>query len=265
MSEKNASLARRITGWVLAALAVACAAAFVLACVQIYRSADRPFTPESIGAAWKTVAIFFYSTVALAVAAGVLHLLYPAPAKKQKSSASPELRLAKIKARLARKQYADKLILPLTKHEVYLKSMRITAVAICALSAVYPLIYLNNLENFTETGALLNAQVLDAVIPTLCFAAAALLYCLAIRMLTDFSCEKAILYAKAIMLLPAPAAEKKPSGKQEKGLPTYATIVLRVVLLVAAVGMIVAGIFNQSANDVLQKAIRICTECIGLG
>ena len=41
---------------------------------------------------------------------------------------------------------ADKLILPLTKHEVYLKSMRITAVAICALSAAYPLIYLNNLE-----------------------------------------------------------------------------------------------------------------------
>ena len=72
MSEKNASLARRITGWVLAALAVACAAAFVLACVQIYRSADRPFTPESIGAAWKTVAIFFYSTVALAVASGLL-------------------------------------------------------------------------------------------------------------------------------------------------------------------------------------------------
>ena len=260
MSDTTASLTRRIAGWALAALSVACAVAFAIACVQIYRSGDRPFTPESIGAAWKTVAIFFYSTVALAVAAGVLHLLYPVPAKKQKSNASPEIRLAKIKARLARKQ-----ILPLTKHEIYLKSMRITEFAICALSAVYPLIYLNNPDNFTETGALLNAQVLDAVIPTLCFAAAALLYCLAIRMLTDFSCEKAILYAKAIMLLPAPAADKKPSGKQEKGLPTYATIVLRVVLLVAAVGMIVAGIFNQSANDVLQKAIRICTECIGLG
>ena len=29
--------------------------------------------------------------------------------------------------------------------------------------------------------------------------------------------------------------------------------------------MIVAGIVNGSMNDVLQKAIRICTECIGLG
>ena len=265
MSDKTASLTRRIAGWALAALSVACAVAFALACVQIYRSGDRPFTPESIGAAWKTVAIFFYFTVVLAVAAGVFHTLYPAPAKKQKGAISPEIRLAKVKARLSRKQYADNLLLPLTKHEVYLKSMRITAVAICMLSAAYPFIYLNNLDNFTETGAQLNAQILSAVIPALCFAAAALIYCFAVRLLTDISCEKAILYAKAIMLLPAPAAEKKPSGKQEKGLPAYATIVLRVVLLVAAVGMIVAGIFNQSANDVLQKAIRICTECIGLG
>ncbi|MBE6676678.1 MAG: thioredoxin [Ruminococcaceae bacterium] len=48
-------------------------------------------------------------------------------------------------------------------------------------------------------------------------------------------------------------------------MPAYTTIVLQVVLIVVAVCMIVAGIFNGSMNDVLQKAIRICTECIGLG
>lgn len=264
MSDKI-SLVRRITAWALAVATVLCAVAFAVACVQIYRSGDRPFTPESIGGAWRTVAIFFYLTIVLAVGTGVLFLLYPVPAKKQKGIIFPELRLAKIKTRLARKQYSDELLLPLRKHEIYLKSMRITALAICMLSAVYPLIYLNNPDNFTSIDAQLNAQVLDAVIPSLCFAAAALIYCCAVRLLTDASCESAILYAKAIMLLPAPAAEKKPSGKQEKGLPAYTTIVLRAVLLVAAVGMIIAGILNEGANDVLQKAIRICTECIGLG
>ena len=265
MSDKTVSLVRRILAWVLVAATLLCALSFAVACVWIYRSGDRPFTPERIGAAWKTVAIFFYLTVALAVAAGVLHLLYPAPAKKQRGLIFPEIRLAKVKARLARKQYPDQLILPLTKHEVYLKSMRITAIAICMLSATYPLYYLNNLDNFTLVGAELNAQVLDAVIPTLCFAAAALGYCYAVRLLSDISCENAILYAKAIMLLPAPAAEKKPKGKQEKGLPAYAIFVLRIVLLFAAASLIIAGILNGSANDVLQKAIRICTECIGLG
>ncbi len=265
MSDKTASLVRRIAAWVLAATSLLCAIAFSIACVQIYRSGDRPFTPESIGEAWKTCAIFFYLTIALALGTGMLHLLYPAPARKQKGVIFPELRLGKVKARLARKQYSDALILPLTKHEVYLRSMRITAAAICMLSAAYPLVYLNNLNNFTSIDAQLNKQVLDAVIPSLCFAAAALGYCYAVRLLADISTERAIVYAKAIMLLPAPAAEKKPSGKQEKGLPAYTTFVLRAVLLVAAVGMILAGILNGSANDVLQKAIKICTECIGLG
>ena len=40
---------------------------------------------------------------------------------------------------------------------------------------------------------------------------------------------------------------------------------LQIALIVAAVGFIIAGVFNGSARDVLYKAINICTECVGLG
>ena len=40
---------------------------------------------------------------------------------------------------------------------------------------------------------------------------------------------------------------------------------LRLALLVLALGMIAAGVFNGSAKDVLNKAVKICTECVGLG
>ena len=40
---------------------------------------------------------------------------------------------------------------------------------------------------------------------------------------------------------------------------------LQFLLLTAAVGFIVAGVFNGSARDVLYKAVNICTECVGLG
>ena len=40
---------------------------------------------------------------------------------------------------------------------------------------------------------------------------------------------------------------------------------LQILLLIAAVGFIVAGVFNGSARDVLYKAVNICTECVGLG
>ena len=40
---------------------------------------------------------------------------------------------------------------------------------------------------------------------------------------------------------------------------------IQIVLIVAAILLIVAGVFNGSARDVLYKAINICTECVGLG
>ena len=40
---------------------------------------------------------------------------------------------------------------------------------------------------------------------------------------------------------------------------------LRAVLLVLAVALIVAGVLNGSARDVFGKAIKICSECVGLG
>ena len=39
----------------------------------------------------------------------------------------------------------------------------------------------------------------------------------------------------------------------------------QVVFIAVAIALIIAGIFNGSARDVLYKAITICTECVGLG
>lgn len=43
------------------------------------------------------------------------------------------------------------------------------------------------------------------------------------------------------------------------------TIATRASIAIVAVSFIIAGIVNGGANDVLLKAINICTECIGLG
>ena len=58
---------------------------------------------------------------------------------------------------------------------------------------------------------------------------------------------------KKISALPA----KKTSPKKIKW--------IRIIIGLAAVCMIIAGIFNGSLRDVLIKAINICSECIGLG
>ena len=40
---------------------------------------------------------------------------------------------------------------------------------------------------------------------------------------------------------------------------------IQTVLILVALALIVAGVLNGSAWDLLVKAINICTECIGLG
>ncbi len=265
MSDKTVRALRAAIGAATAVLALLCAAALIVACVHIYRSGDRPFTPDSIAAAWKCVAIFVGFFAFLVIAGGVFFWLFPAPATKQKATASPHVRLQKICARLERKQYAPALIAPIEKHLTLVRIMRSSAFLVCLLAATYPLFYLSDANNFTSLGEQLNAQVVRGVVPALLSALIALVFCGAVRLLSDISAERAIVYAKAIMLLPAPAAEKKPVGVQKKELSRSAIFVAQVILIILAAIMIVAGVFNGSANDVLQKAIRICTECIGLG
>lgn len=43
------------------------------------------------------------------------------------------------------------------------------------------------------------------------------------------------------------------------------TILPQAIIIAVAVALIVAGVFNGSARDVLYKAITICTECVGFG
>ena len=62
--------------------------------------------------------------------------------------------------------------------------------------------------------------------------------------------------------LAGPKVRKIPAVPlpERKGTPP-----VRAALLILAAGLIVLGILNGGLNDVFVKAVRICTECIGLG
>ncbi len=79
--------------------------------------------------------------------------------------------------------------------------------------------------------------------------------------------------AKAAQAASADAPAAKAPAAAKAGAPLYNTspetahrrVIIRRVLLVAAVIFVVLGVQNGSMKDVLVKAIRICTECVGLG
>ena len=58
----------------------------------------------------------------------------------------------------------------------------------------------------------------------------------------------------------------RPENKKEQTKPlARKTRQLRTALLILAAVLIIAGVFNGSAKDVFGKAVKICTECVGLG
>ena len=68
---------------------------------------------------------------------------------------------------------------------------------------------------------------------------------------------------KALSGLPKAEGARPPA--MAAGMPEGRKKAVRGAVLIAAAALIVLGIFNGSALDVLYKAIKICTECIGLG
>ena len=65
--------------------------------------------------------------------------------------------------------------------------------------------------------------------------------------------------------LPVKDVEMKKDTSEGTSGNTGKDKIIRLVILAVAIVLIVAGIANGSARDVLFKAVTICTECVGLG
>ena len=57
----------------------------------------------------------------------------------------------------------------------------------------------------------------------------------------------------------------KPQGEVVSEREKQMVLSVRVAILVIAVVFVIVGTINGGMKDVLQKAVKICTECIGLG
>ena len=116
---------------------------------------------------------------------------------------------------------------------------------------------LKNLQEFTKRGGEQNITVKGRVIP-------------------QYKYKQAQRYRKLITrrlnareqfnktTRPTYEGKKEESYINEKK-KNYKIFVVRILLIATSLGLIIHGIINGGASDVLQKAINICTECIGLG
>lgn len=134
--------------------------------------------------------------------------------------------------------------------------------ALFALCMIPILLYITNGDHFPD-GNLepVFLALIGHVIPWIALGLAALMVS---AVLQEKSMQREIEAAKEQIKLEKTIGvqpEAESSGKQS----SVNVRTLRAALLILACVLIVAGVFNGSARDVFGKAVKICTECVGLG
>lgn len=135
---------------------------------------------------------------------------------------------------------------------------------VCLAGVIVCVVYLTNPAHFADQNNI-NGEVINAVLFVLPWVIGAFVCALGVFAFENYALDKRLdLVKKAVAAnsknLQKPQEQSAALSENKKLLTG-----LRIGLLAVGVALFVIGIFNGGLNDVLIKAINICTECIGLG
>lgn len=258
MKDKSQAIALRCLRICTAVATVVMIAILIWQCIDIYWIGNRPenvlgpgvyqeqvYRRDDVANRLSGLLIPFVTYVMLLLLTAVAHIAWGKEAAR--SGMTPENRL-----RLMKKRIAD-LPAEAAKEESFRQKAWTVAGILMGICAVPCVVYLAQRSHFTDKDpvAPIDAMLLH-VVPWVvaAFAVAVIAY-----ILCGKSAEREIAALKGVKMSSTVTKEEKTSR----------TNIIRAVLYTAAVLFILLGVMNGGAWDVLVKAIKICTECIGLG
>lgn len=216
-------------------------------CISLYQSDTKPlFSAEKAAAALRQAAPLLLSCLVFVLLSLLLHLHRPIRSRPVPLQPANRLRLMKKRISALPPQARQE-----EKKRRFILLLSGGGVLCCV---VWCLAFLLNKGNFIswDLEPVLGNMLLH-VVPAL-GAAGLMLYISSVY--ADHSREK------ECRMLSSISREMQPTCREKK---SVYPAVLRIVLLSAAILFIVLGALNGDMWDVMNKAIKICTECIGLG
>jgi hypothetical protein len=290
MSQKTKERIALIYGLVLSVLIVAVGVCLALSCLSIYRSGDSPFTRESIAAHFERIAIPVCICILGVVGGGVLSLAMPLEKGKIKPRKDPLAILKKNSKKLDLSVCDDSLRNQILGERRFRLGVTVTAGILSGLTLLPAILWCANPAHFSIEN--LNADIKTAaafVLP--CAAVTMGLWVVAVLLRGASASRESAAARSAAMAkvnatikistkggvrvgngIPIEVPKKRASsGETARAAvgrftadPRFVWGVRGAIFVVGAV-FVVLGVLNGGMADVLGKAIRICTECIGLG
>lgn len=274
MMQKKSQLIRTIYGIWLAAWTGIVAVLFIVQIWALFRATDvDPYSVETVSAHFAKIAVPFWIWIALLVGGGVLAWVFPQEEERPKAFVSVEKTLTRLKARLP--ENAEGMVEVKKENRIRYVVWGVCA-ALCVAAAIVAGLYLTDKDyvvkfttEFFKSHA--EAEKLIKIFPwvfaALCVCAGALIY-------QSYSLKKELSLVKQMLADSAKRGEKSAVKETKSGLwqkilaffgNAWTKNVVRIVLAAGAIVLVIVGINNGGMRDVLEKAINICTQCIGLG
>ncbi len=251
-----------IYGIALSVIIIITGICFIVSCIDIYRSGARPFTYESISAHFISIIVPVVLCI-VGIIGGMVLSFFPLEKPKIKGIIDTGITLKKMSAKIDLSKCDAEAQSKITKERKIRLYSNVFCIDAIVVSLAISLIYTLNKNNFPAND--INGEMVSAmlfVIPCAIVSLAAI-YATMLICTSSYARELEVVKASfknAKKEINGQQATKEPNSQNEKIL-----LGARLTIFVLAVAFIVIGIFNGGMADVLQKAINICTECIGLG
>ena len=232
---------------------VAVAVLLMVACVSIYRTGPFPFTRELVAQEFDKIAIPVYVCLGLVALGFVLHPLLPSPTETDKDR--ERMMVHRLRERNDLSLCPAELAGAIRREENRRKCHRLVTIGLFAIGLAVLAWHTLSFERFSMediNGSFVNFGCLLAV----CVGVPGV-YGVFSLYLNRHSYRREI---ELFRQVPKEAKIAAPATKQ----PAWEQV-LKLAVLVTAIGMIVGGWLAGGWVDVLTKAINICTECVGLG
>lgn len=251
--KNNKKLIDLITKIILSVSTLIVGILFVVQASRLYfdrkDSGSQIYTPEIVSQYFEPIKIITFVYFGILVAGIVVALVLAKDNIKFKHDDADIIKYEKARFKAAKIESAE-----IKKIEKVRLIRLIVLLVILVLCLLMCCLFIFNPKSFTSTGDLIQEAVNMVVhlLPWVLFSFAAL--CLYYFTSLPIDREEVKIIRKLL-------AGKKIEKKQNN----WKLWAIRGVIFAIAVTFILIGVFNEGAQDVLMKAISICTECIGLG
>ena len=263
MSQRTRKTVHLIYGIYISVLILISAALLILACYQIY-SEGNGFTRELVITQFKNICLPIYICLVSVVVGIIIHIAIPLERNgngKQKTNYSMLYEKMRYKADVNKcdAELANKIK---TERKIRFISVCVCSV-LCIAASVPALILILNTDNYDTYK--INESIIPAAVTAIIWGVITFILCSVLVIITNASLKREIALIKQAMVLRVPTVENSKMSYEKSKKKDILMWSIKGGIVLVAIALIAVGILNGGLADGLGKAIRICTECIGLG